>query len=125
MNQYDWPYGYAPNPYAQDPLALIAQAMQQGATPQMPTFAQATPEQKSFGPAHGMLRDYFSQALGQQLQVPGLLSLMQGDPALAQSIGGLLTNAYTPPAPPSPYTIDWAAAEAAGQAMEGGRKKGR
>jgi hypothetical protein len=73
-------------------------------------MAQAKPEQKYFGPAHEALSNYFTQSLGQQNAVPGLLNSMQNNPALAQQIGGLLGGSYTPQAY-SPYSIDWAAAQ--------------
>jgi hypothetical protein len=103
MYNYDW------NPYAVDPSQYVSQALQpmQGGQPQM---AQAVPEQKYFGPAHEALSNYFTQSLGQQLSVPGLLGAMQNNPALAQQIGGLLGGSYTPSAY-SPYRIDWNAAQ--------------
>jgi hypothetical protein len=103
MYNYDW------NPYAIDPTQYISQALQpmQGGQPQM---AQAQPEQKYFGPAHEALSNYFTQSLGQQLNVPGLLGAMQNNPALAQQVGGLLGGSYTPPAH-TPYHINWAAAQ--------------
>jgi len=103
MYNYDW------NPYAIDPSRYITQALEpmQGGQPQM---AQAKPEQKYFGPAHEALSNYFTQSLGQQMSVPGLLGVMQNNPALAQQIGGLLSASYTPQAY-TPYRIDWKAAQ--------------
>lgn len=103
MYNYDW------NPYAIDPTQYISQALQpmQGGQPQM---AQAQPEQKYFGPAHQALSNYFTQSLGQQVNIPGLLGAMQNNPELAQQIGGLLNTSYTPPAP-KPYHVDWKAAQ--------------
>jgi hypothetical protein len=116
MYNYDW------NPYAIDPTQYISQALQpmQGGQPEM---AQAKPEQKYFGPAHETLSNYFNQALMQQMNVPGLLGAMQNNPALAQQIGGLLNNSYTPPAV-SPYRIDWNAATQVANAMPEGFVKG-
>jgi len=102
-------YNYNWNPYAIDPTQYISQALQpmQGGQPQM---AQAQPEQKYFGPAHQALSNYFTQSLGQQVNIPGLLGAMQNNPELAQQIGGLLNTSYTPPAP-TPYRVDWKAAQ--------------
>ena len=104
-------YDFSWNPYTIDPGAYAQQALQpmQGGQPQMP---QMQAEQKSYGPTHGALSDYFQQALQRQLGVPGLLNQMQEDPALAQQVGGLLGGSYTPPAV-APYHINWAAAQAA------------
>lgn len=112
-------YPYATNPYNIDPLSFIAQSMQQGQPMQQPSFPQMAPEQKSFGPAHDMLQDYFRQALMRQMAVPGLLNSMQQNPQMAQSVGGLLTNSFTPQAT-NPYHIDWAKAEATAKAMPTG-----
>jgi hypothetical protein len=103
MYNYDW------NPYAIDPSQYITQAQQpmQGGQPQM---AQAQPEQKYFGPSHEALSNYFTQSLGQQVQMPGLLNAMQNDPALAQQVGGLLGGSYTPRAY-IPQRVDWRAAQ--------------
>lgn len=103
MYNYDW------NPYAIDPTQYITQAQQpmQGGQPQM---AQAQPEQKYFGPSHEALSNYFTQSLGQQLQMPGLLSAMQNNPALAQQVGGLFNDSYTPRAY-IPQRVDWRAAQ--------------
>ena len=116
MYNYDW------NPYAIDPSQYITQALEpmQGGQPQM---AQAKPEQKYFGPAHEALSNYFNQALMQQMNVPGLLGAMQNDPALAQQIGGLLGNQYTPPSVPH-FNIDWNAATETAKAMPQGYVKG-
>jgi hypothetical protein len=116
MYNYDW------NPYAIDPSQYITQALEpmQGSQPQM---AQAKLEQKYFGPAHEALSNYFTQALMQQMSVPGLLGAMQNDPALAQQIGGLLGNQYTPPSVPH-FNIDWNAATATAKAMPQGYVKG-
>jgi hypothetical protein len=107
-------YDYSWNPYTIDPGMYVQQALapMQGGMPQMP---QMQGEQKSFGPTHGALSNYFQQALQNQLGVPGLLHQMQQNPALAQQIGGLLGQNYTPPAM-NPYHIDWAAAEAVAKA---------
>jgi hypothetical protein len=114
---YDFPYGY--NPYTLDPLALIAQAQQQGQPVQQPVFPQMVPEQKSFGPAHAALQDYLQSALMNQISVPGLLSAMQADPQLARQIGGLISSSYTPTAVPH-YSIDWDNAAATAKTMPKG-----
>ncbi|CAB5170301.1 hypothetical protein UFOVP155_16 [uncultured Caudovirales phage] len=103
MYEYDW------NPYAVDISQIPHQALQlqQGQQPQM---AQAIPEQKYFGPAHEALSNYFSQSLSNQNAVPGLLNAMQNNPDLAQQVGGLFSDQYTPPAS-APNRIDWAAAQ--------------
>lgn len=99
MYDYNW------NPYTIDPSSYTQQALapQQGGQPVMP---QMQAEQKYFGPMHQALGDYFQQGLGQQLAMPGLLSEMQNNPALAQQVGGLLGSTYTP-AYYAPNRIDW------------------
>ena len=114
MNQYTNPY--PTTPYGTDPMSYISQALGQAmptSSVQQPGMPQMTPESKNFGPAHGMLQQYFQQALQSQLGVPGLLQQMQSDPQMAQRIGGLLSSyAFTPPQV-APRRIDWGAHAAA------------
>ena len=98
------------NPYSVDPSTYISQAtapMQGG----MPQFAQMTPANYGgnnyYGPTHQALSQAFQSALQQQIGVPGLLSQMQANPAMAQQVGGLLGSSFAPPAY-SHYTADWA-----------------
>lgn len=95
--------------YDQLPLSYIQQALmsQFGGAPNggyVPISAalqqQAPQQQQSFyGPTHQALSQAFSQALQQQLAVPGLLAAMQADPAMASRIGGFGLQSYTPPVP--------------------------
>lgn len=102
------------NPYSIDPTSFIQGAVNpmQGGMPQMPQMTPASYNAQSFyGPTHAALAQAFQSALQQQLGVPGLLSQMQSNPAIAQQIGGLLsTGNYTPKAV-EPYILDWKKAE--------------
>ncbi|UOF77917.1 hypothetical protein [Caudoviricetes sp.] len=95
-------------PYDIDPTAFIQSALQPvqpQVQPYLPPTAMPTAPQY-FGPAHQALSGALQDALMRQVSVPGLLSAMQNDPALARQIGGLFSSAYTPPAV-TPYHIDW------------------
>lgn len=89
---------YQNNPYQMDPMSFIQAALQnQSQAPQAYTpLPQSTPQQKSFGPMHEALQNYLSQQLMANNAVPGLLTAMQNDPSLAQQVGGLMGNTYSP-----------------------------
>ena len=95
--------------YDQLPLSYIQQALMSqfggapngGYVPINANLQQQTPQQQQlfYGPIHQALSQAFSQALQQQLAVPGLLAAMQADPAMASRIGGFGLQSYTPPVP--------------------------
>ena len=95
--------------YDQLPLSYIQQALMSqfggapsgGYVPISAALQQPAPQQQQsfYGPTHQALSQAFSQALQQQLAVPGLLAAMQADPAMASRIGGFGLQSYTPPVP--------------------------
>jgi len=95
--------------YDQLPLSYIQQALMSqfggapngGYVPISAALQQLAPQQQQsfYGPTHQALSQAFSQALQQQLAVPGLLAAMQADPAMASRIGGFGLQSYTPPVP--------------------------
>lgn len=90
----DYPAGY--NDWAAIQQAL---ALQQQAPPQQPMqFAQSTPAQQYYGPAHQAISQLFQQSLMQQAQ-PGLLAQ-----PTAQQMGLLSTQMPATTAVPLPIT---------------------
>lgn len=95
--------------YDQLPLSYIQQALMSqfggapngGYVPISAALQQPAPQQQQsfYGPTHQALSQAFSQALQQQLAVPGLLAAMQADPSMASRIGGFGLQSYTPPVP--------------------------
>lgn len=95
--------------YDQLPLSYIQQALMSqfggapngGYVPISANLQQPAPQQQQsfYGPTHQALSQAFSQAMQQQLAVPGLLAAMQADPAMASRIGGFGLQSYTPPVP--------------------------
>jgi len=95
--------------YDQLPLSYIQQALMSqfggapngGYVPISAALQQPAPQQQQsfYGPTHQALSQAFSQALQQQLAVPGLLAAMQADPSMASRIGGFGLQSYTPPIP--------------------------
>jgi len=113
--------------YDQNPLSYLQQALlsQMGGAPAggyVPISAELrqpapAPQQSFYGPTHQALSEAFGKALQQQMAVPGLLSQMQNDPAMASRIGGFKLQSYTPNVPQTGINWNPPAAPAAAPAM--------
>lgn len=89
-----WPYDVNPQTYVDQALTPMAPR----SYAPLPSMTPAS----YHGPTHQALSESLRAALGQQAGVPGLLSSMMADPALARQTGGFGLLNFTPPAP-TPY----------------------
>ncbi len=81
-----------PWPYDLTPQQLLAPVQQSWMTNNPVSFPQMTPASRSYGPGQDQLWGNLQGALQRQLDVPGLLSQMMSNPAMAQRLGGLLST---------------------------------
>lgn len=97
--------------YDQPPLSIFQQALmsQLGGAPAPQVSYNYMPEPAAptyYGPTHKALSEAFKTSLTNQMAVPGLLSQMMNDPALAARLGGFALQSYTPNIPKT--GISWA-----------------
>ncbi len=94
-----------PWPYDITPQQLLQPVQQSWNTNNPVSFPQMTPA--SYGPQQGATWDAFRGSMQRQLDVPGLLSQMMSNPAMAQRLGGLLSPQRAPMPQMAPAQSAW------------------